>query len=712
MSTIVVSLRQAAFALVAFTTVLLSATLPAPAQPALPTTGEEIQVTATRLPEPPLTVPATVTVLSGEELRRRGAHDLASALSLAAGVELSSGGDAGPAASVPALWGLREADAFLLVVDGVPWGGAFNPDLATLELTGVERIEILRGAAPVIFGATSFVGVIHVIHYSPGAAGGEVQIAGGSFSSGRASAFSALPTLGAFSQWISVSAESQGFKDDRAGYDRGHILYRGQANVGRGLFHIDLDTTVLDQDPASPHPREGRQLTGRVPLDTNHNPDGAHIDVRRFGLGTGYETRLGAGTWSTTLAVSHTETDVLRGFLTEELDAPDNARGYRQDRGVTDLYFDSHLAARPRENVNLVVGLDHLYGSGDTEGESFAYGVGLDGSGLTAREPLEATEAEAKRGFSGVYLEAGWTPAPRWRLEAALRLNRTEEEREGEARPLAGEAGEEGGEEGSTEGGETGASKKSQTRGTGVLGISWQAWAAEGGEVWLHADYRNTFKPAAHDFGPEVEGEILEPETAESYEVGIKARFLGGRLRAQLDAFQMDFDNLVLSASAGGLPTLVNAGSQRFRGVELELAADLPHDLVWQLAASLHDSRFRDYTRLFDGTPTRLDGNYLELAPRQLAASGFFYRPARGFQASTIVQHVGERWLNQRNSALAPGYTTWSAGLGYRWEHFEIRADGQNLNDTRPPVSESELGDAQYYRLPARRIVVTLSRSF
>ncbi len=77
------------------------------------------------------------------------------------------GGDTGPAGSVPSLWGLHEFDAFLLVVDGVPWGGAFNPAVPTLDLNDVERIEIMKGAAPVMFGATSFVGEIHVIRYLP-----------------------------------------------------------------------------------------------------------------------------------------------------------------------------------------------------------------------------------------------------------------------------------------------------------------------------------------------------------------------------------------------------------------------------------------------------------------------------------------------------------------------------------------------------------------
>jgi hypothetical protein len=52
------------------------------------------------------------------------------------------------------LLGLHEFDAFLLIVDQVPWGGAFNPAISTLDLTDVERIEVLKGSAPVMYGAT------------------------------------------------------------------------------------------------------------------------------------------------------------------------------------------------------------------------------------------------------------------------------------------------------------------------------------------------------------------------------------------------------------------------------------------------------------------------------------------------------------------------------------------------------------------------------
>jgi len=116
-----------------------------PTQP--PPVTEQIEVVATRIPEVTHDVPASVEVIGGDALRATGATTLRDALALAAGVEVAPGSDAGPAGSVPELWGLREFDAFLLVVDGIPSGGAFNPALATLSLRDVERIEVLRGPA-------------------------------------------------------------------------------------------------------------------------------------------------------------------------------------------------------------------------------------------------------------------------------------------------------------------------------------------------------------------------------------------------------------------------------------------------------------------------------------------------------------------------------------------------------------------------------------
>src|SRR5258706_9922467 len=177
------------------------------------TTTATIEVTATRVPEAVEPVPASISIVTGDELRARNVHDLAGALALVGGVSVALGGDGGPASSVPEMWGLREFDALLLVVDGVPWGGAFNPALATLDLNDVERIEVMRGAAPVMYGATSFVGVIQIIHRAAGAGERSAEIWAGNYSSGGAAASLPLPAAGSWRQSIAANAEKQGFKD-------------------------------------------------------------------------------------------------------------------------------------------------------------------------------------------------------------------------------------------------------------------------------------------------------------------------------------------------------------------------------------------------------------------------------------------------------------------------------------------------------------------
>src|SRR5260370_33762186 len=99
----------------------------------LPTVHERVEVTATRLPESPDKVPAAIEVFTGDELRARGIRDLRGALALAIGVEIAPGGDNGPASAVPAFWGLKEFDAFLVVVDGVPWGVGVDSALTSLD---------------------------------------------------------------------------------------------------------------------------------------------------------------------------------------------------------------------------------------------------------------------------------------------------------------------------------------------------------------------------------------------------------------------------------------------------------------------------------------------------------------------------------------------------------------------------------------------------
>ena len=668
-----------------------------------PLIAEFTTVTASRIPEKVEEAPASVTVVTGDELERRGARDLRSALALVAGVDVAPGGDGGPAGSVPELWGLKEFDAFLLVVDGVPWGGAFNPSLETLSLIDVDRIEVLRGPAPVTYGATSFVGVIQVVHREPGEGEKSAQVAGGSYDSYSAQWLSSLPRWAQFQSSLSVDVGRRNFRDDRSGFERAHLRWRNRRALGSGLFRFDLDATWLRQDPASPVPRVGTTLSPDVPLDSNQNPKGAFLDQARFALNAGYERSALTGKWQTTLSATRAEQRVLRGFLVDVSTVDPNAHGFRETIPSTDVYFDTHMALSPSSRVELVAGVDNLYGEGNARGGDFDYFVNLDGRGAPSGSDLPSQAAiriTDRRDFAGLYGQVRWEPAERWHLEMGVRLNHTAEHRRTKTVDFAS---------GTTVSGQD---RRNLWRGSGFAGVSWTAWKRDLDSLNAYVDYRNTYKPAAVDFGLDSESEILAPETAESYEAGLKSRLLEGKLAIDLSAFRMDFQNLVVSQSVGGTPTLVNAGTTRFSGLELEAAWRLHPNLTWRLGTSLHDARFRDFVTEFAGVPAQLAGNRVEMSARNMASTGLVHSRDRGWQGHLEVSWVGSRFLNKRNTARAPAYATWGGGVGYRRDKLEIRLDGWNLNDQRPPVAESELGDAQYYLLPARRIEMTLLWTF
>jgi iron complex outermembrane receptor protein len=660
-----------------------------------PAFAESLQVTATRVPEDIDDVPASIQTITGQELLDRGATDLKSALALAAGVDVAPGGDGGPASSVPEFWGLREFDAFLLVVDGVPWGGTFNPALSTLDLRDVDHVEVQRGPAPVMYGATSFVGVVQVVRRAPGEKGGRVAASGGSHGSGRGSASAGLPSWAGFASSLSADLERVGFEDDRTSFTKGHLVWRNRKALSNGAFSFDLDGTILRQEPASPTPREGPVLSPSVPLDSNQNPADAHLDENRFFARLGYDRSLSHGTWGTTLSFTRSTQDQLRGFLAGVTEPPDNAVGFRADIGETDLYFDTHFASAKSARWRVVAGLDYLFGNAEAEGDTFDYSVGLDGSTPEGSIPLgEKRGIHDKRNFAGLYGNVEWTPLAPLRVEGGLRLNLTKEER--------GE-GEEGG-----GGGEAGEGDQENFRPSGAVGVTWTAWQKSGDRLEMFGNYKNTFKPAAIDFNlaegeGEEEGGILDHETSNSYEAGAKAELLQRALRLELAGFWCDFSNLVISQSIGGLPALTNAGNSRLKGVELSVGWRIRPSLWARGSWAYHDARFRDFLTEFDGVPTELAGKRLEMSPHQLAALALTWAPEKGLVASMEMSYVGDRYLNKRNTALAESYATLAASVAYRKGRWELRASGRNLTDRRDPVAESELGDAQYYRLFPRR---------
>lgn len=661
-----------------------------------------VEVTATPMPEHLGTVPQSVDVITHQQLQALHATDLRSALIMVAGLDVGPSGDSGPAAAVPQFQGLAEFDAFLLLVDGVPVGGAFNPDLATLDLTGVDRIEVIRGSAPVKYGATSFVGVVNVIHVKAGAPGGTAGASFGSYGTKSLGVTMPLLSDGPLKQTLVADYRQQGLSDTRAGWDRYHLLSRTAVETDANHFRFDLDALQIRAQPGSPTPLApgDTQLTSLVPVDSNANPGNATMDEDRVSLTFGDDADLKWGTWSITLSDAFTHQHNIRGFLRSDQltdNGQPNADGFDQDQEHMDLYFDTHLLFDAREDFSFVLGLSYLYGNGQERSNNDAYFIHLDGSNppSTANLPIdETTSFDDLRSFAGIYGNLDWNFAPKWDFQLGLQLNHDVENNSAadfSYHPAPGAV--------------FGGDHRSDTRPSGMIALSYQAWQQGSNDLIVYGNYRNTFKPAAVDFGPEYTPALLEPETAQQYEFGMKGHLLDGRFDWEASSFLTNMDNTVVSADINGQPGIVNGGKQRFEGIDLEIDWDLAADLRWQAAYSYHRATYRDFLHDTDGTVAGLvqdAGNRLELSPLDLFSTGLFYVPDRGFTANLVIRYVGSRYFDPENSVSTPAYTTWDAGIGYRFGKWSLNLQGRNLNDTRPPVSNSELGDSQSYLLPAR----------
>jgi iron complex outermembrane recepter protein len=478
-------------------------------------------------------------------------------------------------------------------------------------------------------------------------------------------------------------------------------LYRGEGDLGPGKLRVDADLTFVRDVPPSPVIRVGTGLTTLTPINANFNPADAKIDEDKYHLAVGYSLPTAWGAWDTLASFAYSDITDIRAFL--HLDLSGAADTQNQRRYIDDGYFDTHLTSKISSNTTLIIGADLLYGHGQqtTLNGNSGYTVPLNGSvqppPTSAVVINEIGTSNDRRMFAGQYAQFEWQPDSRWDVTAGFRINEAEEQKESSdlilpPPQLAEES-----------------VSKTMIRPSEFIGASYRVWAQGKDEVIAYADYRNAFRPSTIDFGPDYTPTLLSPETAQSYEAGLKGAADDGRLTYQAELFLLDFNNLVVATSSGAL---TNAGGERLKGVEAETRYQVTPDLALAANASYHDARFTQYL-FFDGVANvQVAGNQLPLSPHVLAAAGLLYAPAQGFSTTVVAQYVGRQFLDEQNIAAVGGYTTLAANFGYRFGRYRILLEGNNLSNQRKPVSASEFGSESFYLLNARTLWLRVTCSW
>jgi len=121
----------------------------------------------------------TTYVVTKKEIVQKGYRTVADAIENLPGVNLSRYGAAGSLATASMRGSTSEQ--VLILADGIPLGAqSGSPDLESIPLTGVDRIEIVEGGGSALYGAGSIGGIINIIT-KPLAGSPNIAVQSGSF---------------------------------------------------------------------------------------------------------------------------------------------------------------------------------------------------------------------------------------------------------------------------------------------------------------------------------------------------------------------------------------------------------------------------------------------------------------------------------------------------------------------------------------------------
>lgn len=674
----------------------------------------EVVVSATKMPEDPVDVAGPVSVVSGDDLRRAGTRTVAEAIQDVVGVDTGVGSDSGSRLANIGLWGLKEFDALLVTVDGVPVGGPFNPSLSQIAVEDVDRIEIVKGPQGTLYGVSAFAGMIQVFTRKGGAPGGTVTLGGGSFSDKRASLNYARELAAGFNLKLLGSLTRSGGWQDRTDYSSDRLTLAADKRWNGSTLNVSLATYRDTNAFGSPLPYDGTAPVAGFTADRNYAVDGARLDHRVTSLTANFSTPLRAGLrLENTLGVTRDDQIQVRSFVTAADGATASATGTALYPKETSVFDDLRLVAD-----FTAVGRHRLVaGAALTWGRTTADGIGFDFNLTVTPVPVvprledipvgDNRSFTDRRTFLGLYVNDEWTPIPSLTLTAGARYDATSES-------LAVTMQEVG-----TPAPDVAQDKRTDGQFSGGVSALYRFLEKPAGPLGaanVYVALKSAFKPAAPNLSEAESARILDPERTRSGEVGLKTRWLGDALSFDVSLFHMAFENMVVSiVDSTGAPALTNAGEERFQGVELDLAYRAPFLPGLSLAAGYahHDATFVHFSFLTpDGELRVVDGKRLELVPRDLWNVRLGYAPAKGLGGFVAVRHQNERPLNRRNAFYTDSFFETDAGLSYDLGWGRVSVTGRNLGDSRAPIADSEIGDGQFYIAPPRRYTAEVSVRF
>ncbi|ONG50121.1 ligand-gated channel protein [Pseudoroseomonas deserti] len=230
---------------------------------------------------------------------------------------------------------------------------------------------------------------------------------------------------------------------------------------------------------------------------------------------------------------------------------------------------------------------------------------------------------------------------------------------------------------------------------TGRAGISYAApWG-----VTPYVSYSESFVPNSGISSPATGSRPFEPSFGRQWEAGVKYQPDG--MDALLTAAVFDIvKSNVLTTDLRSAGFSVAEGEVRSRGLELEGRASLVRGLDLLASYTYTDA---EVTRSNSGTA----GKEPTLVPRHMASAWAHYRVPGGVLESLSlgagIRYIGATWGDQANTLRVAAHTLLDLALGYEIGRARLQLTATNLTDERV-ISTCGAQDACY--LAAGRTVI------
>lgn len=571
-----------------------------------------VVITATRVDAPLGSSINTTSVIDRAFIERTGVRDIAELLRLIPGVSIARSGGPGAQSSLFLRGG--ENDYVRFLIDGVQVndpGGAM--DLAWLSVDDIDRIEIVRGPASVLYGTDAVTGVVQLFTRRQSTSSVNAEVAAGRYGHRLAKASASTGNERVSFSLGATGERSDGLLPFNSDYTRDVATagFRAQPSAS-----TRFDVSLRGVNDEFHFPTDG---AGDV-VDRN-----AFRDTRRF---------------MASATVAHAISSRLNG---EVVFTAMNTRGEDDDRPDTPAdtlgfyYYDALTNVRRRgvdARVNVLLFPKAVLTLG---GESVREKQrGSDSSNFS----FERSRFAEDRSNGAVY---GQWLSEHGRLSVTAGARYDENDTFGSFR-------------------------------TARAGVSLRTWAgglvrATMGTAFKAPTFFESFNTAFSTGNAD-----LEPERSRSWEAGVRQALNDGRVTFEATWFDQRFRDMIQYAFVSPeLPNYFNVAAASARGLELESNARLTTRARFSASVTLLRTRVDDAGLQTGESATFVEGNRLLRRPSTTAGGTFaFDLPSRATATLGIV-HTGRRDDRDFSTfpatpVVLPSYTRVDAGFTKSFE--------------------------------------------